>query len=61
MNNPFQMMQSLTSNPLFQQAQKMASGKSEDEIMVIAKNICASRGIDFQEAYAKFQQFMKGM
>ena len=61
MNNPFQMMQSLTSNPLFQQAQKMANGKSEEEIMTIAKNICASRGTDFQEAYTKFQQFMKGM
>lgn len=58
MNNPFQMMQSLTSNPLFQQAQKMAQGKSEEEIINVAKNICAARGIDFQEAYTKFQQFM---
>ena len=61
MNNPFQMIQSLTSNPLFQQAQKMAEGRSEDEIRAIAKNICSSKGIDFQDAYTKFQQFMKGM
>jgi hypothetical protein len=55
------MIQSLTSNPLFQQAQKMAEGRSEDEILAIAKNICSSKGIDFQDAYTKFQQFMKGM
>ena len=61
MNNPFQVIQSLTSNPLFQQAQKMAEGRSEEEILAIAKNICASKGIDFQDAYAQFQQFMKGV
>ena len=61
MNNPFLMFQNLTSNPLFQQAQKMAEGRSEDEILAIAKNICTSKGIDFQDAYAKFQQFMKGV
>jgi hypothetical protein len=55
------MFQNLTSNPLFQQAQKMAEGRSEDEILAIAKNICSSKGIDFQDAYAKFQQFMKGV
>lgn len=61
MNNLFQVIQNLTSNPLFQQAQKMAEGRSEDEILAIAKNICSSKGIDFQDAYAKFQDFMKGV
>ena len=60
-NNPFQQLMSFTSNPLFQQAQKMAAGKSKDEIMAIAKNICMSKGIDFDEAYSQFSQFMKGM
>ena len=37
-NNLFQMLQQLNSNPYFQQAEKMAKGKSEKEIIEIAKN-----------------------
>jgi hypothetical protein len=50
-----------TSNPLFQQAQKMAQGKSEAELMEIARNICLSKGIDYDSAYAQFKNLMKGM
>lgn len=59
-NNPFQQIMNFTSNPLFQQAQKMAAGKNEDQLMAIAKNICMSKGINFDEAYAQFIQLMKG-
>jgi hypothetical protein len=64
MNN--QMMQqlfqqNLTSNPLFQQAQKMAQGKSDQEIMMIARNVCNEKGIDFDSALANFKSMMKGI
>lgn len=61
MNNLMQMLQNLNSNPLFIQAQKMANGKSEQEILLIAQNICKEKGIDFNEAYQQFQKMMKGM
>lgn len=61
MTNLFQMFQSLNSNPLFLQAQKMANGKSEQEILMIARNICKEKGIQFDEAYQQFQNLMKGM
>lgn len=59
--NPFQQIMNFTSNPLFQQAQKMAQGKSEAELMEIARNICLSKGIDYDNAYAQFKNLMKGM
>lgn len=59
--NPFQQIMNFTSNPLFQQAQKMAQGKSEAELMEIARNICLSKGIDYDSAYAQFKNLMKGM
>lgn len=43
MMNPMAMLQNLNSNPLFQQAQRMAQGKSEAEIIQIARNICRER------------------
>ena len=53
--------QMLKSNPLFQRAQQMAQGKSEDELKQIANNLCKQRGIDLEEAYAQFQQQFSGM
>lgn len=55
MMNPMAMLQNLNSNPLFQQAQRMAQGKSETEIIQIARNICREKGINFDEAYSIFQ------
>ena len=55
MMNPMAMLQNLNSNPLFQQAQRMAQGKSEAEIIQIARNICREQGINFDEAYSIFQ------
>lgn len=55
MMNPMAMLQNLNSNPLFQQAQRMAKGKSETEIIQIARNICREKGINFDEAYSIFQ------
>ena len=57
LNNLFQ---SLNSNPMFQRAQEMAQGKSKDDIMAIAQNICKEKGINFEEAWAAFQNQMKG-
>lgn len=55
------MLQNLSSNPLFLQAQRMTQGKSEAEIMEIAKNICREKGIDYEAALANFKSMMKGM
>ena len=55
MMNPMAMLQNLNSNSLFQQAQRMAQGKSEAEIIQIARNICREKGINFDEAYSIFQ------
>lgn len=49
------MMQQLSADPRFQQAQRMASGKSPDEIRAICQNVCKQHGIDFDQAYQRFQ------
>ena len=53
--------QMLKSNPLFQRAQQMAQGKSEEELKQIASNLCKQRGINIDEAYAQFEQQFSGM
>lgn len=59
--NQQQMVNMMTNfasqNPLFQRAQQMAQGKSEQELMQVAQNLCQQRGIDIQAAYQAFQQF----
>jgi hypothetical protein len=39
----------------------MAQGKSEEEILAIAKNVCKEKGIDFDNALASFKSMMKGI
>lgn len=60
-----QMLQRMTSqlqgNPLFQQAQQMAKGKSEEELKQTCMNICKSRGIDFDQAFNQFQSQFAGL
>ena len=60
--NPIMLMfqQNIGSNPLFQQEQKMSQGKSEQEIIQIAKNICKEKGIDFDSAFSTFKSMMGG-
>lgn len=60
--NPLMMMlsQNIDSNPLYLQAQRMSQGKSEAEIIQIARNICREKGIDFDSAFSTFQSMMKG-
>lgn len=53
--------QTLRSNLLFQRAQQMAQGKSEEELKQIANNLCKQRGIDLDEAYAQFEKQFSGM
>lgn len=55
------MLQNLNSNPLFLQAQKMSQGKNEQEIILIARNICNEKGIDFDSALSSFKSMMKGI
>lgn len=49
--NPNQIMQNmLYQNPLFQRAVQMAQGKSENELMQVAENICREKGINMEQA-----------
>jgi hypothetical protein len=38
----------------------MSQGKSEAEIIQIARNICREKGIDFDSAFSTFKSMMKG-
>lgn len=61
MNNTNQMPQMLNqiiSSPLFKRAQDMTNGKSPAEIEQIARNICAQRGVDFDDALKEFKKFL---
>lgn len=59
MRNPQQMMQGmLQNNPLFQRAQQMAQGKSEQELEQVARNLCQQRGVDFEAMKQQFQSMM---
>lgn len=53
-------LQQMMSSPLFSQARQMydACGKDPAQFEQVAKNICESRGIDYQQALASFQQMM---
>lgn len=51
-------MQRLQGNPLFQRAQQMAQGKSEQQLQQTAMNLCQQRGIDMNQAWQQFQQSM---
>ena len=53
--NPFQMIQQLQSNPLFQRAQQMSQGTTEQELQQICKNLCQQRGLNLDEAMAQFK------
>ena len=53
------MNKNLNNNPLFQRAQQMAQGKSEQQLEQTAENLCRQRGIDMQQALKQFQQFKK--
>ena len=53
--------QMLRNNPLFQRAQQMAQGKSEEELKQIANNLCKQRGINLNEAYEQFEKQFSGM
>ena len=59
MQNMIQQM--IKGNPLYKRAEKMAQGKSEDELKQVAVNLCQQRGININEAYKQFQNFMCGM
>lgn len=52
--------QQMTSSPLFNRAQQMADGKSPAELEQIARNICVSKGVNYDEAVKAFRQIMAG-
>nr|DAL49288.1 MAG TPA_asm: antitoxin [Caudoviricetes sp.] len=46
----------MTESPLFKRAQEMAYGKSDEEMKQIARNICAQKGVNFDEALKEFNK-----
>ena len=58
MFNLNQLPSQMTSSPLFKRAQEMADGKSSDEIQQIARNICAQKGVNFDEALVEFKKIV---
>lgn len=63
--NPMQMMQmmmnQMNGNPLFQQAQNMAQGKSPEQLKQTCENLCRQKGVDFNAAWNQFQSQFPGM
>ena len=60
--NPMQMMMNqLNGNPLFQQAQNMAQGKSPEQLKQTCENLCRQKGVDFNAAWNQFQSQFPGM
>lgn len=41
---------------LFKRAQEMSEGKTTSELEQIARNICATKGIAFEDALSQFKQ-----
>ena len=58
MNN---MMTQLQGNPVFQQAQQMAQGKTPEQLKQTCINLCRSRGLDFNQAWNQFQTQFPGL
>lgn len=54
------MLSKLQQDSLFQRAQQMAQGKSEQELRQTAMNLCNSMGIDINQAFAQFQKQFGG-
>ena len=61
MTNPNNLLRQFFNNPLFNQAQCMAQGKTPQEIEQIARNLCAEKGLNYEEALSAFQNYMKGI
>ena len=61
MTNLNNLLRQFFNNPLFNQAQRMAHGKTPQEIEQIAKNLCAEKGLNYEEALSAFQNYMKGI
>ena len=60
--NPIGMlMNQFSRNPLFNQAQQMAKGKSSEELKQTCKNICKQKGINFDDAWNQFQSQIPGL
>lgn len=59
MQNMIQQM--IKGNPLYKRAEQMAQGKNGNELKQVAVNLCKQRGINIDEAYKQFQNFMGGM
>lgn len=53
-----QLIQQMSSSPLFKRAQEMCQGKSIPEIQQMVRNVCAQKGVDYDEALKEFRRFI---
>lgn len=51
----------MKNNPYFKRAVEMSRGKSEEEIMQTAQNLCKNRGMNIDEAFDIFKSEMEKM
>lgn len=59
-SNPNDMIsRSIENNPAMIRAKQMANGKSDDELKVIASNLCNQMGLNFNEAFNDFVKLLK--
>lgn len=49
----------MKNNPYFKRAVEMSRGKSEEEIMQTAHNLCKNRGMNIDEAFNIFKSEME--
>lgn len=54
-NNQNQNSPNLTNNPLFQQAQRMAYGKTDEQMKQLCMQIAKQKGLNFDEILNMFQ------
>lgn len=55
-------LQQMMSSPLFSRAQEMYNAcKTPEDLENVARNICQSKGIDFNDAFNQFKQMMNGI
>ena len=55
MNQTTLKQEAANQSSLFNRAQQMASGKTDSELEQIARNICATKGLEFDAAFQQFQ------
>lgn len=60
MNNNNQFQQ-IFNQPEFKQAQRMAQGKTPQQLEQTARNLCREQGLNYEQVLSQFYNAMKGL